>query len=100
MQSTAKRLWTNQTLIKMPSVNFEKYNTLCQKVNKSFLGAMVFLNLKQKECLGFLWCVCDLAKASTGFRSADPEEIFTVFSYHRKRLWGPDSGPIAKITSH
>ena len=33
------------------------------KVNKLFLGAMVCLNLKQKERLGFPGCVCDAEKA-------------------------------------
>lgn len=50
---------------------------LCsRKVNTPFLEAMVFLNLKQKGCLGFLRHVCTLAKAATEFRNPDPKEIF------------------------
>jgi hypothetical protein len=51
-------------------------------MNEPFLEAMVFLNLKQKERL------CDVAKASIGFRSTDPKERCKVISYHWETALG------------
>ena len=68
-----------------------------RKVSKPFLEAIVFLNLK--ECLNFLGCVCDAAKATTGFRNADPKQIFKAISCHQKMKWGLARGPTAKCRS-
>jgi hypothetical protein len=55
---------------------------LCtEKVNELFLGAMAFLNLNQKDCLGLPGCLCNAAKAAPGFRSVYPNEIFKIISY-------------------
>lgn len=43
------------------------------KVNEQFLGATVFLNLRQKEGLLFPGSISKTAKAATGFRNADPK---------------------------
>lgn len=68
------------------------------KQSEQFLGAMVFLNLKQKEGLHVPWCISKVAKAATGFRNADPKEISKVgiFLQLGKGLWGL----AAEMTSH
>lgn len=58
------------------------------KQSEQFLGAMVFLNLKQKEGLHVPGCISKVAKAATGFRNADPKEIFKVISYSWERAFG------------
>lgn len=52
---------------------------LCiRKVKELLLGAVAFLNLKQKEHLVFWVCVYHMAKAVIRFRNTDPKEIFKV----------------------
>lgn len=63
---------------KMPGALTERNTVLCiGKANKPFLGATVFLNLKEK---GFLGCLFNMAKAAIGFRNTEPKEIFKVIS--------------------
>lgn len=72
--------------LKMASALTLRKTVLCSgKVNQQFLGALVFLNLKQKEGLRFPGSISKVAKAATEFRNADPKERLKVISYSWKR---------------
>ena len=56
---------------------------ICNKImNKLPLRAMFFLNINQKEGLGFQGCAGNVARAATGPMSIGPKKTFKVISYH------------------
>ena len=62
---------------------------ICNKnVNKTSLRAMVFLNINQKDGLGFQGCAGDVARVATGPMSVGPKEIFKVTYYHHEMVLG------------
>lgn len=63
--------------LKIPTqcVNWEKDSTLQQKSESVIYRGNGFPE-SETGLVGFLQCVCTLAKAATGFRNADPKEIF------------------------
>lgn len=64
---------------------------ICNKiVNKASLRAMVFLNINQKEGLGFQGRKSSVARVGIGPMSVGPKETFKVIS-NQKRPWGPGS---------
>lgn len=56
------------------------------KVNKLALGSMTFLNLTQKEGLGFPGCVCDMKNVELG--SGIRSKRFKVTSYSQETALG------------
>ena len=49
---------------------------------------MVFLNINQKDGLGFQGCAGDVARVATGPMSVGPKEIFKVTYYHHEMVLG------------
>jgi hypothetical protein len=70
--------------LKIPGMLTEKNTVLCTR-KEPFAGVMIFLNLKQKECLGLLGYVCDVAKVTTEFRNV---QISKAISCHSDTKWG------------
>ena len=62
--------------LNMPSALIVDNMVICNKIlNKASLRAMVFLNINQKDGLGFQGCVGNVARVVTGSMSIDPRDI-------------------------
>lgn len=83
--------------LKMPSALIVGKMIVCNKiVNKASLRTMVFLNINQKESLGFQGCTGNVARVDIGAMSVGPRERFKVISDHQKQPWGPSLRPCSK----
>ena len=75
--------------LKMPGALIVVNTIICNKiVNKESLRAMVFLNITQKEGLGFHACASDVAMVATGPMSIGSRDISQTISYHQKTALG------------
>ena len=79
--------------LKMPGALIVVNTIICNKiVNKESLRAMVFLNINQKEGLGFQRCAANVARAAIGLMSVGPRESSKVISCYQEANGGHSVG--------
>ena len=74
--------------LKMLSALIVGIVVICNKiVNKASLRATIFLNINQKEGLGFQRCAANVARAAIGLMSVGPREIAKAISCCWGETW-------------